>query len=97
MGTVLCKLLPSGILNPGPFTLKEHFLITVISGTAGGLPHGVDNVVMQYADFFLGDHQVNIWNSMAWIATAQLVAFGTAMVLKQYLVKPAIMFWCVNF
>jgi hypothetical protein len=40
MGTFLAKLLPTRFLNPGPFTLKEHFLITIIAGTAGGIPPG---------------------------------------------------------
>lgn len=40
MGLFLASTLPrGGWLNPGPFTIKEHVLITVIAG-AGGVAYG---------------------------------------------------------
>eukprot|EP00842_Homolaphlyctis_polyrhiza_P005393 jgi/Hompol1/5855/HPOL_001026-RA len=34
-------------LNPGPFNIKEHVLIYIIAGSAGGPPYACDNVVAQ--------------------------------------------------
>ena len=48
MGIFLAYILPRGILNPGPFSIKEHVLIYIIAGSAGGLPYGVDNVIGNY-------------------------------------------------
>eukprot|EP00842_Homolaphlyctis_polyrhiza_P000609 jgi/Hompol1/1549/HPOL_005639-RA len=62
MGLFLARVLPRGILNPGPFTLKEHVLIYIIASSAGGQPYGTYNVVGQYFDAFIGDKAVNFWN-----------------------------------
>ena len=45
MGIFLAYILPRGILNPGPFSIKEHVLIYIIAGSAGGKPYGVENVI----------------------------------------------------
>jgi hypothetical protein len=52
-GVFLARVLPDvkvlGIsLNPGPFTVKEHVLISSIAASAGGKPYGLNNVVAQY-------------------------------------------------
>eukprot|EP00842_Homolaphlyctis_polyrhiza_P002881 jgi/Hompol1/3594/HPOL_006670-RA len=93
MGVFLARVIPRGILNPGPFTIKEHVLVYIIANAAGGQPYGIDNVVAQYMDYFLGDKKVNFWNSLFFIITTQMVGFGLAGVTRRFLVRPAAMYW----
>ncbi|KAH6579992.1 hypothetical protein BASA61_009980 [Batrachochytrium salamandrivorans] len=55
LGIFFAAVLPRGILNPGPFTIKEHVLVYMIAGAAGGAPYGVENVIGQKFDKFMGD------------------------------------------
>jgi OPT oligopeptide transporter protein len=40
-------------LNPGPFTIKEHCLLTIVAGSAGGVAYGIDNVLAQKHENFM--------------------------------------------
>lgn len=82
MGFFLAAVLPRvdifGIaLNPGPFSIKEHALIYVIAGAAGGVPYGIDNVVVQKWDLFMKDSSINFWNSLPWILSTQFIGYGS--------------------
>ncbi|KAI8903159.1 OPT oligopeptide transporter protein-domain-containing protein [Gorgonomyces haynaldii] len=93
MGVFLAWILPKGFLNPGPFSVKEHVLIFIIAGSAGGLPYGVDNVVMQHGKSFINDPAVNMGNSLAFVTASQLIGYGLAGICRRFLVKPAAMLW----
>ncbi|KAJ2993048.1 hypothetical protein HDV02_002694 [Globomyces sp. JEL0801] len=93
MGLFMEVTLPKGILNPGPFNVKEHVLIVMLAAAAGDDPYGADNVVGQYADQFLNDKNVNYLNSILWIVSSQMVGFGLAGVCRRFLVKPVTMIW----
>ncbi|KAI8903160.1 OPT oligopeptide transporter protein-domain-containing protein [Gorgonomyces haynaldii] len=93
MGVFLAWILPKGFLNPGPFSIKEHVLIFIIAGSAGGLPYGVDNVVMQHGKSFINDPAVNMGNSLAFVTASQLIGYGLAGICRRFLVKPAAMLW----
>jgi predicted hydrolase (HD superfamily) len=93
MGNLMARVLPHGLLNPGKFNIKEHVLVTIISTAAGGIPHGIDNIVMQHGRKYFADATVNIWNGMAWVAVTQLIGFGVSGFLIRILIKPAAMFW----
>lgn len=96
MGIFFAWSLPRGFFNPGPFSVKEHVLIYVIAASAGGLPYGVDNVVMQYAKPLMADPNVNFWNSLAWVSVTQMIGYGVAGICRRFLVKPSAMLWPVN-
>jgi hypothetical protein len=62
MGIMMARTLPSKsynigsfsfTLNPGPFSIKEHVLITIIAASGGGVAYGVDNVVVQKFSKFM--------------------------------------------
>jgi hypothetical protein len=62
MGIMMARILPSKLykigslsfsLNPGPFSIKEHVLITIIAASGGGVAYGVDNVVVQKFSKFM--------------------------------------------
>ncbi|KAG0196033.1 hypothetical protein BGX31_005658, partial [Mortierella sp. GBA43] len=80
-------------LNPGPFNVKEHVLITVMASCGAGTAYAVDVIVIQrvfyYQDFgFLAN--------LLLILTTQLVGYGMAGILRRYLVYPAAMVWPSN-
>ncbi|KAF8975589.1 hypothetical protein BGZ46_009001, partial [Entomortierella lignicola] len=47
IGKFMARVLPSGILNPGPFNIKEHVLITMAANCAGGTAYAVDITIIQ--------------------------------------------------
>lgn len=91
MGLFLAAVLPKGILNPGPFSVKEHVLVYVIAGSAGGQPYGINNVVAQ--KLFFEDTNVTILNALAWVCVTQMVGYGIAGLCRRFLVKPTAMLW----
>jgi OPT oligopeptide transporter protein len=91
MGLFLARVLPKGFFNPGPFSVKEHVLIYVIAGSAGGLPYGIETVVMQKG--YMMQPTVTFLNSLAWVATTQVLGYGIAGMCRRFLVKPKAMLW----
>lgn len=47
LGKFMARVLPAGRLNPGPFNIKEHVLITLTANCAYGTAYAVDIVVIQ--------------------------------------------------
>ncbi|KAL2912414.1 OPT superfamily [Polyrhizophydium stewartii] len=93
MGVFLARVLPRGVLNPGPFSVKEHVLIYIIAGAAGGQPYGIENVIGQKFEKFLNDQAVTYWNSVLFILTTQMIGYGLSGVTRRYLVRPAAVYW----
>ncbi|KAJ3306357.1 hypothetical protein HDV03_005324 [Kappamyces sp. JEL0829] len=93
MGIFLAAVLPDfGIgLNPGPFSVKEHVLVYIIAGSAGGQPYGLLNVVGQR--LFFGDNNVTVFNSLLWVLATQMTGYGIAGLCRRFLVKPTAMLW----
>ncbi|KAI9208542.1 OPT oligopeptide transporter protein-domain-containing protein [Polychytrium aggregatum] len=103
LGNLFAKILPDvrfklfGVensLNPGPFSVKEHVLIYIMSNA--GTPYGIDNVIGQIAPQFMGDTNIQIWQSMLWILATQCIGLGLAGIAREFLVKPAAMYWPGN-
>ncbi|KAL2912173.1 OPT superfamily [Polyrhizophydium stewartii] len=93
MGVFLARVLPRGVLNPGPFTIKEHVLVYIIAGAAGGKPYGIENVVGQKFPAFLNDPLVTFWNSAFFILTTQMIGYGLSGMTRRFLVRPRAMYW----
>ncbi|KAI9203564.1 OPT oligopeptide transporter protein-domain-containing protein [Polychytrium aggregatum] len=81
-------------LNPGPFSIKEHVLIYIMSNA--GTPYGIDNVVGQVGPLYLNDTSIQIWQSMLWILATQCLGLGLAGMAREFLIKPAAMYWPGN-
>ncbi|KAI9206271.1 OPT oligopeptide transporter protein-domain-containing protein [Polychytrium aggregatum] len=81
-------------LNPGPFSIKEHVLIYIMSNSA--TPYGIDNVVGQVAPIYLNDTSIQIWQSILWILATQCLGLGLAGMAREFLIKPAAMYWPGN-
>ena len=95
IGVAMSKLLPKGILNPGPFSLKEHVLINVITFIATKSPESIDAVIVQ--KYYLGSNKITLWPSFAFVLLTQLISIGLAGITQRFLVKPGLMLWPYNF
>jgi OPT family oligopeptide transporter len=95
LGILWARVVPKRAvwLNPGPFTIKEHVVIYAIASAAGGAPYGIDAMVAQKSKLFMDTHLVNVWNSLAWVATTQLIGFGIAAITRRFLVRPSQFIW----
>ncbi|KAF9898055.1 hypothetical protein BX616_004553, partial [Lobosporangium transversale] len=47
VGKFMARVLPHGPLNPGPFSVKEHVLISMTANCAGGTAYAVDITIIQ--------------------------------------------------
>ncbi|KAJ1340308.1 hypothetical protein BSLG_005081 [Batrachochytrium salamandrivorans] len=93
LGIFFASVLPRGILNPGPFTIKEHVLVYIIASSAGGRPYGVDNIVGQKFPRFMDDQSVTFWNSILFVITTQMIGYGLSGMTRRFLVRPAAIYW----
>ena len=89
----MARVLPSGLLNPGPFNVKEHVLIALTANCAGGTAYAVDIIVIQSV-FYKEDF--GFLANFLLILTTQMLGYGMAGVLRRYLVYPAAMIWPAN-
>ncbi|KAJ5628655.1 hypothetical protein N7490_010883 [Penicillium lividum] len=82
-------------LNPGPFTKKEHALITIMANAtfAGGFAYTLDIITAQRG--FYGDRYGWPFEIFTTIST-QTLGFGLGGVLHRFLVEPAAMIWPSN-
>lgn len=81
-------------LNPGPFNMKEHVLITIFAsagyafGNGSAYAVGIVNIIKAF-------YRRNISFLAAWliIITTQVLGYGWAGLLRKYVVEPAHMWW----
>ncbi|XP_010244695.1 PREDICTED: oligopeptide transporter 4-like [Nelumbo nucifera] len=81
-------------LNPGPFNMKEHVLISIFanagSAFGGGSAYavGIVNIIKAF-------YRRNISFFAGWILviTTQVLGYGWAGILRKYVVEPAHMWW----
>ncbi|XP_010244696.1 PREDICTED: oligopeptide transporter 4-like [Nelumbo nucifera] len=81
-------------LNPGPFNMKEHVLVSMFanagSAFGGGSPYAVEiiNIIKVF-------YHRNISFFAGWmlVITTQVLGYGWAGLLRKYVVEPAHMWW----
>ncbi|KAG9097157.1 hypothetical protein FRC06_007884 [Ceratobasidium sp. 370] len=98
MGRFLAWVLPKRrilgyTLNPGPFSIKEHVLITVMAtvGATSAYASDIVNVQRAYYD--------QVWNfSYQWmmVVSTQLIGFSIVGIARRFLVAPPSMIWPAN-
>ncbi|KAG0226578.1 hypothetical protein BGW42_003522 [Actinomortierella wolfii] len=93
IGKFMAKVLPRGVLNPGPFNIKEHVLISLTANCAGGTAYAVDITVIQKV-FYKQDF--GFLANLLLVVTTQMLGYGMAGVLRRYLVYPSAMIWPAN-
>ncbi|KAF8977122.1 hypothetical protein BGZ52_007337, partial [Haplosporangium bisporale] len=76
--------------NPGPFTIKEHVLIGVMTAANNGTAYAVDIVIIQ--KLFYHDQKPFIAGLLL-VSTTQVTGFALAGALRKFLIRPAHMLW----
>ncbi|KAJ4850720.1 Oligopeptide transporter 3 [Turnera subulata] len=84
-------------LNPGPFNIKEHVIITVFANcgvsTGGGDAYSIGAINVMKAYY---KQSLNFFCALLIVLTTQLLGYGWAGMFRRYLVDPAEMWWPAN-
>ncbi|XP_042948773.1 oligopeptide transporter 7-like [Carya illinoinensis] len=80
-------------LNPGPFNVKEHVLITIFANSGAGTVYAIH--VVTVVKVFYKKH-ITFFVSLLVVITTQVLGFGWAGIFRKYLVEPAAMWWPAN-
>ncbi|XP_015896323.3 oligopeptide transporter 7 isoform X1 [Ziziphus jujuba] len=80
-------------LNPGPFNVKEHVLITIFANSGAGTVYAIHIVTV--VKVFYKQH-LTFFVSFLVVITTQVLGFGWAGIFRRYLVEPAAMWWPAN-
>ncbi|ORY47245.1 OPT superfamily oligopeptide transporter, partial [Rhizoclosmatium globosum] len=94
MGLFLAAALPRSVpvLNPGPFSLKEHVLVYIMA-SCGGVPYGIDNVVAQIMPDLMGNTDISFLSSLGFVLVTQFLGYGLSGLTRRFLVRPTAMWW----
>ncbi|KAI9593424.1 OPT oligopeptide transporter protein-domain-containing protein [Syncephalis fuscata] len=102
LGKVMAHFLPSKYIhigrlrfsmNPGPFNIKEHVLITACANASAGTAYAIDIVTIKRI-FYKQD--LGFLQSFVLVVTTQCLGYGLAGVCRRFLVRPAAMIWPAN-
>ncbi|EEE57620.1 oligopeptide transporter 4 [Oryza sativa Japonica Group] len=81
-------------LNPGPFNMKEHVLISIFANAGCAFGNGNAYAVM-IVDIIRAFYKRSISFVAAWllIITTQVLGYGWAGLMRKFVVEPAHMWW----
>lgn len=80
-------------LNPGPFSVKEHVLITTMATVAGNSAYATDIIAVQRVFYH---QQFNFAYQWFVVMSTQLIGFSIGGVARRFLVAPPSMIWPAN-
>ncbi|KAG5550964.1 hypothetical protein RHGRI_009399 [Rhododendron griersonianum] len=80
-------------LNPGPFNLKEHVLITIFASCGSGGVYAVGIITIVRAFYH---RQLNPVAAFLLAQTTQMLGYGWAGLFRKYLVDSPYMWWPAN-
>ncbi|XP_059663535.1 oligopeptide transporter 3-like [Cornus florida] len=84
-------------LNPGPFNMKEHVIITVFANCGvsfgGGDAYSIGAITVMKAYY---KQSLNFLCALIIVLTTQVLGYGWAGMLRRYLVDPVEMWWPSN-
>ncbi len=94
IGKLLYKIVPDKLfnikLNPGPFTGKEHALITIMATSGSYTFNATEAITIQR---FYYNYYLSFFNAILFIILMHLLAFPIAGIFSRFLVWPAAMIW----
>ncbi|KAF5319703.1 hypothetical protein D9619_008669 [Psilocybe cf. subviscida] len=98
MGRAWARLLPNvkilGMeINPGPFTVKEHVLATIMASVGAGSAYATDIVAVQRVFY---DQTFNFSYQWMIVMSTQLIGFSIGGIARRFLVQPPSMIWPAN-
>jgi hypothetical protein len=94
IGQLMSRILPEKLfnitLNPGPFSTKEHALITIMAISGLTTSDAVDTIIIQrlYYKYYL-----NHFNAILFLIIYNLFGLSIAGILKRFLIWPASMLY----
>ncbi|KAG8846608.1 hypothetical protein FRB96_001952 [Tulasnella sp. 330] len=77
-------------LNPGPWNIKEHTLVTVMANVVSGGAYATDIIASQRT--FYNQHW-GVTYQLCLVISSQLIGFSLAGICRRFLVWPAAMIW----
>ncbi len=81
-------------LNPGPFSKKEHMLITIMSSIGGGAPYTNLIIWVQYLPQYFNQRYAGSFGYQILIGLAtNYIGYGLAGVCRRFLVWPSYCVW----
>ncbi|GJE84381.1 OPT oligopeptide transporter protein [Phanerochaete sordida] len=80
-------------LNPGPFTIKEHVIITIMANVGSGSAYATDIIAVQRV-FYNQDPPFGY--SWLLVMSTQLIGFSIGGIARRFLVQPPSMIWPAN-
>ncbi|KAI9457240.1 OPT oligopeptide transporter [Lactarius psammicola] len=95
IGKALARYVPNvtvfGVeLNPGPFTIKEHVIITIMASVGSGPAYATDIVAVQKVFYNQNPSFVYQW---LLVMSTQLIGYSIGGICKRFLVDPPSMIW----
>ncbi|KAJ1561110.1 hypothetical protein HK405_004891 [Cladochytrium tenue] len=84
-GKFMALVLPKGILNPGPFNIKEHVLIVITASTASSSALATELIAVENLYY---NKDLGYVVSVLLILSSQLIGYGIAGVFRNLLVYP---------
>ncbi|KAK7311723.1 hypothetical protein RJT34_10034 [Clitoria ternatea] len=81
-------------LNPGPFNMKEHVLISIFANAGAAFGNG-SAYALSIVDIIRAFYGRKISFLASWILvlTTQVLGYGWAGIMRKYVVEPALMWW----
>ncbi|KAL5981935.1 OPT superfamily [Asimina triloba] len=80
-------------LNPGPFNLKEHVLITIFANAGAGGVYAINIITILKAFYH---RNINPLAAFLLALTTQMLGYGWAGIFRKYLVDSPYMWWPSN-
>ncbi|KAG8215868.1 OPT oligopeptide transporter protein-domain-containing protein [Butyriboletus roseoflavus] len=80
-------------LNPGPFTIKEHVLLTIMATVSSSSAYATDIVAVQRVYY---NQTYNFSYQWMLVMSTQLLGFSLGGILRRFLVQPPSMIWPTN-
>ncbi|KAI0063249.1 small oligopeptide transporter [Artomyces pyxidatus] len=80
-------------INPGPFTVKEHVLVTIMASVGSGSAYATDIVAVQRVYY---NQTYNFGYQWMVVMSTQLIGFSIGGIAKRFLVSPPSMIWPQN-
>ncbi|KIP05875.1 hypothetical protein PHLGIDRAFT_73529, partial [Phlebiopsis gigantea 11061_1 CR5-6] len=77
-------------LNPGPFTIKEHVLVTVMAGVGAMAAYATEIIAVQRVYY---NQDFNFAYQWMLVMSTQLIGFSIGGLARKLLVTPASMIW----
>lgn len=77
-------------LNPGPFSVKEHAVVTIAVSLTSSSAYAM-GVINAQTKFY--NQETTIWHNFLMVITSQLLGYGFAGLTRRWIVYPASMIW----